>query len=131
MVEADHTYALQADGAVSISGINGIALTGNLGYERNTGTTAVTRQITVGGTTRSLDVAPGAVGSPFNRIGGQNVTLALAGQQLTGDFTGHLGHQRLRPHPDRRQPPLGRRPGERDRHRRDDQRAPPPDSTAT
>ena len=88
LVAADTSYALEANGTAAVTGMNGLTLTGTVGFERNTSTSAVARQLVVGGSPLTLDVqaAPSA-GTPFSRIGGTNVVLDLLGQHLSGDFT--------------------------------------------
>ena len=82
LVSADHSYALQASGTAAIRGVAGLTLGGSIAVVRSTRTTAVSRQITVGGAVRSLDVDAGA-----SRFGGDHIELDVLGQTLRGGFT--------------------------------------------
>ena len=49
LLASDNTYAVQAEGTAQVLGISGLTLQGTIGLERNTSTTAVSRQLTIGG----------------------------------------------------------------------------------
>ncbi|HET8980295.1 MAG TPA: hypothetical protein VFN87_19240, partial [Solirubrobacteraceae bacterium] len=83
VVEADHSYALQASGQGALTGISGVTLSGLLGVQRNTESTAVARQIQVGSGAYTIDVPAGPA---FSQFGGQGITIAVLGQTLTGDL---------------------------------------------
>ena len=88
LITGSNDYALEASGRAQVLGIPGVSLTGTIGAERNTRTTAVARKFTVGGKTKSLSVAAAASATtPFSRIGGEAVELGVRGQTLTGNFT--------------------------------------------
>ncbi len=86
-VNADHTYALESVGG-TVTGLAGITVSGPIGVEYNTSTTAANQQITVGGITQTLDV-PGATNSttPYAYFTGPTVTVDAPGVQMSGALT--------------------------------------------
>ena len=84
IVEADHSYALQASGQGALTGISGVTLSGLLGVQRNTTSGPVNRQIQVGSGAYAISVP---AGPSFSQFGGQGIAIGLLGQQLTGDLT--------------------------------------------
>ncbi|NMM17214.1 MAG: VCBS repeat-containing protein, partial [Cellulomonas sp.] len=60
----------------------GVTIAGSFALAMNQSTVRVTETVTVGGRTVSLDLAAGQ----YIRVGGTGITLAIAGQSLTGDI---------------------------------------------
>ena len=78
------TLAGSLSGTLALT-VPGVALSGTLALQFNTGTTEVKDTLLVGGTPVSFDV-PGT-GSPYVQIAGKAVTLTIAGQTLSADVT--------------------------------------------
>ena len=77
-----YTITNQASGTASLVGIQNLAISGVLGFERSTFNQDIERTLTVGGITKTLKVAKNTL-----RFGGQNVQITAAGQTLSGDFS--------------------------------------------
>src|SRR5207237_10230895 len=75
-------YAIQAFGTAQLLGIQGVTLSGILGFERNTLPQDVVRTLTVGSITKTLNLAHG-----ISRFGGKNVVISVLDQSLSGDFS--------------------------------------------
>jgi len=78
----DAGFALEAGGAAAVVGVTGLTLGGRFGVQINTLTVDVSREITVGGVTKSL-----AVAADTARFGGNDVELTVAGQTLRSNIT--------------------------------------------
>ncbi len=80
-------FAFDASGSVALIGVTGVAVEGTFGAQLNTlkdaanQDIAVSRSITVGGTTKVLDLGEGIA-----RFSGQDIKLIVADQVLTGSF---------------------------------------------
>ncbi len=79
------TYAFDVSGTAEIVNVSALQFIGTLGAQKNTTGLAVNRTITVGSTTRTLNLAAGV-----NRFGGDNVTLHTPVADLTGSFAVEL-----------------------------------------
>ena len=81
VLPGDGTYALEATGSGSLTGIPGFTLSGTMFAERNTTGAGVNRTITVDGKSATIDVAAGA-----KRFAGTDLDLTISGfVDVTGD----------------------------------------------
>ncbi len=79
---ATQQYALAASGTAALVGVPDLTLTGSLNVQKNTTGAAVNRSLTVGGVSKTLDLAAG-----ISRVGG-GVKLAVAGfAEVEGNFS--------------------------------------------
>ena len=81
LVLANLGLALEASGEAAIVGLPGVLISGAFGVQLNTTGSAITRQIEVAGVVKAIALADGV-----ERFGGNDVTLSIAGQSLSGSF---------------------------------------------
>ncbi|HEY4313922.1 MAG TPA: matrixin family metalloprotease, partial [Actinomycetes bacterium] len=88
VVRPDLTWAVQASGNATLTGVPGLTLAGALSVSRSTitGATRVTRDVLVGGVRHVLDVAAATGATAVTDIAGQALTLGMqaAGAALQG-----------------------------------------------
>ncbi|HND54359.1 MAG TPA: hypothetical protein PLV92_18235, partial [Pirellulaceae bacterium] len=81
VIDPQGRYAFDGSGAATLVGIPDLTLSGALGVQKNTSTSAVNRTVTIGGVTKTLNIPAGA-----SQVGGA-ITLGVAGFV---DFSGQF-----------------------------------------
>src|SRR5437773_501734 len=86
LIRVGTTYALVADGTVSLVGVNGVILTGTAHVNVNTTGLAIDETLTIPGSTSPGIVVRFTTANQVVSFEALNAQLSLAGQTLTGNF---------------------------------------------